>query len=388
MRCGSVVAATTSICKPRRGRLATALAVAIASYGALAARGVDPPAVDEAALAERLLAMAAPSAGERAILLYDPSYYPGITERLRLALHERGVQTLLLVEDSPEMTALDLADEARREVREREVIATLEPLFDAADIFFWMPVRAYADDLRWERLVERSRVRSVHFHWLIPFPGGRDAATIAVESRELERRSLEVDLDALRSSQQRLVDALRGQTVRITTPAGTDLTVWVPADQWFHRGDGDASRARALAARSIRDREIELPPGMFHFLPVADAVGGIVVAEQVPRAGDEVRNVRFDVERGRVVGVTAAAGAAAVRETFAEIGPDGDLVASIWIQTHPLSPQAGVTIVFGSNWENGGSNLAVGADRVSLTLLDATVVAGETVLVAAGAPRW
>ena len=377
----------------RRRRIAALLGFLAAAAAPLpAAEGagglVQPPPVDEEALAARLVAMAAPAAGERAILLYDPTYYPEITERVRRELHRRGVQTTLLVEDDEEMTALDLADPGRRERRERDVVATLGPLFAAADIFFWMPVRAYADDLRWERVVENSRVRSIHFHWLIPFPGERTEAEIAELSRDLERRSLQVDLAELRLGQRRLVEALRGQTVRITSPSGTDLSVWVPGDQWFHLGDGDASREKAAAARSIRDREIELPPGMFNFVPPAESVHGVVVAESMARAGDAVRDVRMTLQGGRVTSLTAGEGAEAVRRTFAEIGPDGDRIATVWIATHPLSPAATVTVALGSNWENGGHNLAVGADRISISLGDATVVAGGRTVVERGQARW
>ena len=38
---------------------------------------IDPPPVNEAALAARLLDMTKPSRGERAIILFDPTYYPG-----------------------------------------------------------------------------------------------------------------------------------------------------------------------------------------------------------------------------------------------------------------------------------------------------------------------
>ena len=49
------------------------------------------------------------------------------------------------------------ADTAAREKREREVIDTWLPLFQRADIFYWMPTRGYADDVRWERLVHPLR---------------------------------------------------------------------------------------------------------------------------------------------------------------------------------------------------------------------------------------
>jgi hypothetical protein len=352
------------------------------------AAALEPPPVDEPALAARLLEMTQPTRGERAILLYDPTYYPGITMRVRDALHERGVHTTLLVEDSADMIQSYIGRTPEHGLREQEVIATLGPLFHASDLFYWMPVRSYPDDLRWERLVEKSRVRSVHFHWLLPFPGERDEAALLADTRDTERRCLAVDLAAHRESQQRLETALRGQQVRITTPAGTDLRLWVPSDQWFHRGDGDASRARAAAARSVRDRQIELPVGMFNFVPPAASVQGTLVAERIPRAGPEVQGVTLRLEAGRVVDAQARSGVEALRRTFQEIGPDGDLVGTLFLGTNPLASVVMVTVEIGSNWENGGHNRAVGASRVGIRLADATVTAGGRVLVRAGEAQW
>jgi hypothetical protein len=148
---------------------------------------IDPPPVNEAALADRLLDMTKPSRGERAIVLFDPTYYPGITTRLREGLHERGVQTYTIVEDTPDMVLTYRDDDAAHDTRVEDVVETLRPLFKRADIFYWMPIRGYGDDLRWERLVEESRVRSVHFHWLLPFPGSRTAEEIVAASLDVEK---------------------------------------------------------------------------------------------------------------------------------------------------------------------------------------------------------
>ena len=366
---------------------ATILGISIVC-AALGAQEIDPPHVDEAALAARLVAMTQPTAGERAIILYDPTYYSGIATRLREQLHRRGVFTYALVEESPAIIETYLEDDLRHERQEQDAIATLKPLFDRADIFYWMPARGYTDDLRWERVVEQTRVRSVHFHWLLPFPGARTAEQIATESRQLERRCLEVDFAAHARRQEGLAAALRGQTVRITTPDGTDLRMRVPADQWFHLGNGDASRQRAATARSIRDREIELPVGMFNFVPPADDVDGVLVAPAIPRAGDDVRDARLVLRDGRVVDLSARAGAGTIRRSFADIGPDGNRVATVWLNTNPHYEQPGVTIELGSNWENGGSNRATAAERLGIRLAEATIVAGNVTIMERGRFRW
>ena len=366
------------------------IALALLS-GNLAARTpsdiVDPPPVNEAALAARLLDMVKPSSGERAIIVYDPTYYPGITARLREGLQQRGVFTYLLVEDSPEMIAQYINRPGAADRRENDVVAALLPLFRASDIFYWMPTRGYADDLRWERLVAESKVRSVHFHWMLRFPGTRTPEEIVSTSRATESRSLEVDLEAHARLQRAFADAVRGQVIRITTPAGTDLTVRVPRDQWFHFGDGDASKERAATARSIRDRQMELPVGMFVMVPDANGVSGKIAAPAIGQAGSAVRDAVFTMERGRVIGVTAAEGADWIQKRMRDVGPDGNRVGSILANTHPMSAGHGITIDIGANWENGGRNRAEGMRRMTIRLADATVTAGTRVVIKDGALR-
>lgn len=369
-------------------RLIVPLALGFTLGGVITARSatdtIDPPPVNETALAARLFEMTRPEPGERALIVYDPTYYPGITNRLREALHARGVQTYVVVEDSPALIATYLNTSPAGDRREADVIATLRPLFRASDIFYWMPTRGYADDLRWERLVEESRVRSVHFHWLLRFPGARTPEQIETESRAVERRSLEVDFDAHARRQRALGDAMRGQTLRITTPGGTHLTVRVPRDQWFHFGDGDASKARAATARSIRDRQMELPVGMFVLVPDARAVSGTIAAPTVSQSVGGVRDAVFTMERGRVVGVTATEGLDWIVTRMREVGPDGNRIGSILANTHPLTHAHGITIDIGANWENGGRNRAEGMRRMTIRLADATVTAGSRVLIKDG----
>lgn len=349
---------------------------------------IPPPPVDEAAFADRLLAMTRPSAGERAVILYDPTYYGGITDRLRELLHRRGVFTYVLVEETLAMVDTYKDDDAAHRRQETEVIETLLPLFRRSDIFYWMPVRGYGNDLRWERLVEQSRVRSVHFHWMIPFPGDGDRERIERESRASSQRCLDVDFGEHTRRQERLASALRGRALRITTPGGTDLRLSVASDQWFHLGNGDASRARAATARSIRDREIELPVGMFHFLPEAAKVEGVLASPTVRRTEGEVRDARLALSQGRITNLAAVDGEEAIRKAIAEIGPDGDKIATVWLNTNPHNERFGIVVELGSNWENGGGNRAEGARRLSVPLVDATLEAGGRVLMREGRILW
>ena len=68
-----------------------------------------------------------------------------------------------------------------------------------------------------------------------------------------------------RSSRQRLRAAIaviekgRGATVRVTAPNGTNFTCKIPQNAHMHRNTGEATREKTRDARSVRDREEELP---------------------------------------------------------------------------------------------------------------------------------
>jgi Thermophilic metalloprotease (M29) len=161
----------------------------------------------------------------------------------------------------------------------------------------------------------------------------------------------------------------------------------VPTGQWFHFGNGDASKARAALARSIRDRQIELPVGGFHLVPEAEDVDGVVVAPRVSQSGEIVRDARLSFKRGRIALMSAASGLDWIRERIVAVGPDGDRIATLFFNTHPMVVN-GVGIDIGSNWENGGTNRAVGMRRMSMRLPDASVTVQGRALLEGGRIQW
>ena len=119
-------------------------------------------------------------------------------------------------------------------------------------------------------------------------PGSRQRARRADQHRAAaiyQRAILELDYAALRDRQRRLVEAIRGRRLRVTTPDGTDLSFWMPRDGWYHCNDGDASREKALGAVCARDREEELPCGAVRSIPAPDSVNGIISLRREHRPG-------------------------------------------------------------------------------------------------------
>src|SRR5439155_10591294 len=125
---------------------------------------------------------------------------------------------------------------------------------------------------------EGTKVRGLHFHW-IQDPDRVTQAEVDALSR-LYADALDIDYTALSAHHDRMMAALKNREMHITNPAGTDLRIRVPADSWFHKGDGRLDRERAAAARSVRDREMELPAGALRFIPDVTSTEGVIVVPE------------------------------------------------------------------------------------------------------------
>jgi hypothetical protein len=391
----------------RRGLLGSAAAApflfapraAAAPPSAAAAPAKFPsfPPVDFDGLAKRVARTLAPAAGERAILAFDPGYHPELAAAVERELASSGVESFVAMAfDPPEVVeAADARPGAAK--RQDDFVAWLAPLFAKADLFLWLPVRVLYDDTRLEHLVDGSKVRGVHFHWILDWEG-RGPEDIARLSKLYEKTILETDYAALSREQDRLIGLLRGRDVRLSSPGGTDLTLRVPADAWFHKNDGNMSAERARSARGARDREMELPAGALRFIPdPASAEGRLVIrSTATPDGPVEEAVIAFAAGRGRIVG--AKKGEAALRKHWQAIGGDVDRVGEIVIGTNPILAAAAtatelpyfgygagaVRVSLGDNWESGGPNRTPGNRNWWLFLGDATLEAGGRAIVREG----
>ena len=277
----------------------------------------------------------------------------------------------------------------------KQSTAAARALYEQADIFLWLPYRHGTGSERgdWrelEHLVEGTKARGLHFHWI---QGGGQISQADVDAlTAMYVQALDIDYAALSAHQDRAMRALKGREMRITTPLGTDLRMQVLQDSWFHKGDGKIDRARAAQARAVRDREMELPAGALRFVPdIATADGRLVVDRW---GGGEV--VTFTFRQGRIVSVTAKTGQDAVSAAWARETGDKDRVAELVLGMNPKLPHDGpggrlpyygygagmLRIALGDNWESGGVN------RSSLEawfyLPDTTITAGDVTIVKAG----
>lgn len=251
--------------------------------------------------------------------------------------------------------------------------------------------RALQDVLR------ADRGRTVHFHW---------AGATSFDMRELpvdtgvdrvyRRAVLETDYDALAAALTAFEAALRQGVVRVTTPAGTDISFEV-GDRPVTRQDGDASAARAARARNLIDREVELPAGAARVSPVLETVTGTIAFPPAQWAGMRAEELVLTFEGGRVVDVQADSGEEGVVAEMDAAGEAGRTFRELAVGLNPMLaipdgeewiPYYGygagvVRLSLGDNTELGG---AVGGGYVRWNFFtDATVEAGGDVWIRDGA---
>ena len=330
--------------------------------------------------------------GERVVLFWDQASDRGAAAAIRTAVIGAGgvVSAELSAPTAADLEAMKKLPPATQALQRSRRDSTWGEAFARADAAIWLPTpSAGLGDRPFERLVERSRVRSIHFHWFLP-PDQADVARVDA----LYAAAITVAPERINGALGAIDAALRGAKVTITSPNGTNLTLTVPATARVHRNTGDASRAKIAGARSVRDREEELPASVFRTTDVTAATGTIVGYSsfdtrapilQVTFADNKA--TRFESKRGAEAIVTTWT------QATGDKGVPGELVIGANPELPGLLPSgfmpyygygAGVVrLAVGDNWESGGRNRSSNGE-VLLFIPDATVTANGRVLVKDG----
>lgn len=237
-------------------------------------------------------------------------------------------------------------------------------------------------------VLRSGRGRSVHFHWagLTSFEM-QELPVDALADQVYQTALLDTDYAALGETLAAFEAALREGTVRVTTPAGTDISFEV-GDRPVTRQDGDASAARAALARNLIDREVELPAGAARVSPLIATVEGSIAFPPAMWGGERVEGLVLRFEGGRVVEVEAASGRDGVLAEMEAGGEAASTFRELAVGFNPLLavsaagdriPYYGygggvVRLSLGDNTELGGS---VGGGYVRWNFfVDATVTVG------------
>lgn len=318
--------------------------------------------------------------GERVIYLTDPYLYPALLDHVRdRVLARGGVEQATILAWTPRLSARRTVSGLAidPELREAERQAHRR-LFDTADVFIWLPPTTFDRPgcysvLEAEWIIDRWPGRSIHFHWPLDPMASPDAPINGVLQRMGERAVLELDYEAHALTQQRLVQAIRGGELHITTPAGTSLRMTAPADGWYYANDGRCGPGQVDPHACGRDRTQELPAGVVRMIPDATLHGRIVLNEPVTfdRAGlleSFASDLTIEIEAGMITRLRSPDRQDELDERVAGLSGDWRAVSELVIGTNPLISslagesfppywgyQAGlVRLHFGDNMESGG----------------------------------
>jgi len=248
-----------------------------------------------------------------------------------------------------------------------------------------------------QNVLRQGHGRTVHFHWLGAYDiNGAEREVDPMVDAFYQRVLAETDYAALATAQAGFEDAMRGSTVRVTTPAGTDLSFQI-GNRPVTKQDGNASAARAALGQNLIDREIELPAGAIRVAPIEESVNGTVVFPPSVWGGEPTEGLTLKFERGVMTNLTATTGAEAALAEIEEAGPAGRAFREFALGFNPLLaiPTEGerwipyygygagvVRLSLGDNTELGG-NVGGGYVRWNF-FVDATVAVDGAVWVAGG----
>ncbi len=361
---------------PIYGRLALA-AASLTPIGAAS----QAPALDWDRMARVIVERIAPERGERVLLVGVPGATDELVTSLRTAIKAAGAEDLGFVVATEPATARDLTIVD---------VGVMLPGAAATHSIYSALQRALATSTQ-------SRVRTVHFHWAGAYSMTGALIDVTPERAAFYQRALlQTDYAALAAAQRDFDRAMRGNEVRVTTPAGTDIRFTI-GERPVTRQDGDASAVRARQGRNLIDREIELPAGAIRVAPIEESVTGAIAFPPSDWGGERVEGLMLRFERGQVVSIDARSGRGAVERELQAAGSAGRAFREFALGFNPLLaiPTSGepwipyygygagvVRLSLGDNTELGGK--VSGAYVRWNFFTDATVTVGRDVWVRAG----
>jgi hypothetical protein len=349
---------------------------------------------------------------ERVLISADPYCGGAMLEAVRAEIQRAGgIELATMLHWTPALTQLRKPDGTRPDLADAAAEdEAIRGLFGLADVYLWLQndwrsPRATHTVGQSERILETWSGRSVHFHWFHD-PGNPDPdhpSNIALD-HVYQDAVLTLDYGALRRRMRDLVARMAERELRVRTPDGTDLRFRTGAR--FHVNDGDASKAKAAAATSPRDREEEIPCGAVRTIPLRDSVEGVISIRKgfgFPTSGNGLdidrwldQGLRLHFERGFIRRVETDGDQAALDRAWSAETGDKDRLGEMVLGCNPLlrrieglafPPYHGfgdavLRLTIGENIESGGENRS--SLHRWLMFFDADISAGDDMLVSKG----
>jgi aminopeptidase len=203
------------------------------------------------------------------------------------------------------------------------------------------------------------------------FPSEENARQQGMSREDLDRQfwaGVNVNPHAMAAAGQAVKAALRsGKTVRITSPAGTDLTLTLAGNEpYFSDGAITAEDAKS----GPQAQTVWLPAGEVYVRVAPGSANGTLVADRLTSEGDVVEGLRLEVKDGRVTSLSAATGFDRFKARYDAASAGKDVITVLDIGVNPnmtipdnsklrtFVPAGMVTVFVGNDMWAGGQNNA------------------------------
>jgi hypothetical protein len=338
----------------------------------------DPVGIDFQTVTNNLLERLDLEAGERVLLVGVPGRFDPIVPLLRAGFVAAGAEDLgAWAEEGEAPSSWGTDFTAQIAMTQGDALVDLLSDVDAA-IMLPGATATHTVYGALQDVLRRDQGRTIHFHWLGAYDlDGAERSIDGMVDAFYQRVLVDTDYRALGEAQVAFEQAMRGSTIRVTTPAGTDISFQI-GDRPVTKQDGDASAARAARGLNLIDREVELPAGAIRVAPIEETVEGVIVFPPSDWGGSRTEDLTLRFERGVMVSLEATAGADAARAEIEAAGSAGEAFREFALGFNPL-------LAIPTEGERWIPYYGYGAGVVRLSLGDNTELGGN---VGGGYVRW
>jgi hypothetical protein len=338
----------------------------------------DPVGIDFQTVTNNLLERLDLEAGERVLLVGVPGRFDPIVPLLRAGFVAAGAEDLgAWAEEGEAPSSWGTDFTAQIAMTQGDALVDLLSDVDAA-IMLPGATATHTVYGALQDVLRRDQGRTIHFHWLGAYDlDGAERSIDGMVDAFYQRVLVDTDYRALGEAQVAFEQAMRGSTIRVTTPAGTDISFQI-GDRPVTKQDGDASAARAARGLNLIDREVELPAGAIRVAPIEETVEGVIVFPPSDWGGSRTEDLTLRFERGVMVSLEATAGADASRAEIEAAGSAGEAFREFALGFNPL-------LAIPTEGERWIPYYGYGAGVVRLSLGDNTELGGN---VGGGYVRW
>jgi hypothetical protein len=193
--------------------------------------------------------------GEKVIMVANPGEFDSLVLFLEQKIKDEQADylgTFSVTDERPEKWETDFTRGISEYSKDR-----LTQQFQSVDLGIMLPGTdtTHAPYAAMQNVLRSGKGRTIHFHWAGAYSlKGSLLSDIDVDQL-YQSALLDTDYKKLSQRQNEFEQAARNNTIRVTTPSGTDISFSI-GDRPVTKQDGDASKKRSESARNFIDREV------------------------------------------------------------------------------------------------------------------------------------